>query len=161
MKKVLLVYYSRTGFTRRVAEEIAKRLDCDVCELQEEHPRAGIVGYLRSAFEAYTGHLPALREPEYELGKYGLSIVGSPVWAGRVCAPIRAFLASQPLGPGEIAVFVTYGGMGASKVLDSLTALAGKAAVARLALTDREIDADAMAHKVDAFVAAVRAKGST
>jgi hypothetical protein len=33
--------------------------------------------------------------------------------------------------------------------------------VARLALTDREIDADAMAHKVDAFVAAVRAKGLT
>jgi len=146
MKKILLVYYSRTGFTRRVAEEINKRLECDVCELQEEHPRGGIAGYLRSAFEAYTGHLPALRELEYELGKY---------------APVRAFLAHQPLGTGEIAVFVTYGGMGASKVLDSLAALAGKAAVARLALTDREIDADAMAHKVDAFVAGVRAKGLT
>jgi len=160
MKKALLVYYSRTGFTRRVAEEIAKRLDCDLCELQEEHPRAGIVGYLRSAFEAYTGHLPALREPEYELGKYALLILGSPIWAGRVCAPMRALLA-QPLGPGQIAVFVTYGGMGAGKVLDSLAALAGKAAVARLALTARESDANAMAHKVDAFVAAVRAKGLT
>jgi len=161
MKKILLVYYSRTGFTRRVAEEINKRLECDVCELQEEHPRGGIAGYLRSAFEAYTGHLPALRELEYELGKCALLIVGSPIWAGRVCAPVRAFLAHQPLGTGEIAVFVTYGGMGASKVLDSLAALAGKAAVARLALTDREIDADAMAHKVDAFVAGVRAKGLT
>jgi uncharacterized protein YgbK (DUF1537 family) len=74
---------------------------------------------------------------------------------------MRAFLARQPLGTGEVAVFVTYGGMGAGKVLDSLAALAGKTAVARLALTDREIDADAMARKLDAFVAALRAKGLT
>ncbi len=159
MKKALLVFYSRTGFTRRVAKEIAKRLDSDICDLQEEHPRAGLVGYLRSVFEAYTGRLPKLRELEYELGKYPLLILGSPIWVGRMSAPMRAFLARQRPGAAEIAAFVTYGGSGAGRVLDSLEALAGKTAVARLALTDREIDADATARKVDAFVAAIRAKG--
>ena len=39
MNKILVVFYSRTGFTRRVAEQIAKRLQCDLCELREKRRR--------------------------------------------------------------------------------------------------------------------------
>ena len=44
--KCLLVYYSRTGFTRRAAEEIARRLDCDIEEITEKKKRSSAIGYL-------------------------------------------------------------------------------------------------------------------
>ena len=157
MNNCLLVFYSCTGYTRRVAEQIAKRIQCDIFDIQERHPRSGLSGYLRSGFEMLTGHEPALQEHGYEPSRYALVILGTPVWAGRVASPVRAFLSHHPLGEARMAAFCTYGGNGADKALDGLTRLVGKAAVSRVALTDGEIDAGATARKVEGFVDMVRA----
>ena len=157
MKTCLLAFYSRTGYTRRVAEQIAKRLDCDLCDIQERHPRSGWSGYLRSGFETLTGRLPALQEHGHDPSRYALVVVGTPVWIGRAASPVRAFLAHHPLHEARLAVFCTYGGNGAEKALDMLSGLVGKDAVARLALTDGEIDSGATARKVETFVESVRA----
>jgi hypothetical protein len=55
-----------------------------------------------------------------------------------------------------LAVFCTYGGAGADKVLDALGRLGGKDPVARLALTDDEIDSGVAGRQVDAFVDTIR-----
>jgi len=157
MKSCLLAFYSNTGRTRRVAEQIAKRLDCDICDIEERHPRGGWSGYLRSAFEAFTGRRPALQPQPYDPSRYALVLVGTPVWIGQVASPVRAFLAHHPLLQARLAVFCTYGGSGAEQALDSLERLAGKQPVTRLAVTDAEIDSGAGAHKVEAFVDRVRA----
>ena len=152
MKNCLLVFYSRTGYTRRVAEQIAKRMQCDICDIQERHPRSGLTGYLRSALEALTGHEPALQEHGYDPSRYALVILGTPVWGSRVASPVRAFLSHHPLGEARMAAFCTYGGNGAEKALDMLIRTVGKTPVSRLALTDGEIDSGATARKVEAFV---------
>jgi flavodoxin len=157
MKNCLLAFYSRTGYTRRVAEQIAKRLECDICDIQERHPRSGWSGYLRSAFEALTGREPALREHGYDPSAYALVIVGTPVWVGQAASPVRAFLSHHALGQARLAVFCTYGGDGAEKALDRLSGRVGKDPLARLALTDGEIKSGAHQRKIDAFVASVRA----
>jgi flavodoxin len=157
MKNCLLAFYSRTGYTRRAAEQISKRVQCDICDIQERHPRSGWTGYLRSGLEVLTGHVRALQEHGYDPSRYALVIVGSPVWIGRVSSPVRAFLAHHPLGEARVAVFCTYGGNGADKALDMLSGLVGKDPVARLALTDGEIESGTTARKVEAFVESVRA----
>ena len=156
MNKILVVFYSRTGFTRRVAEQIAKRLQCDLCELREKRRREGALGYLRSIFEALTRREPELQEPGVDPSRYALVILGTPVWAGRVCSPMRAFLTRHRLGGAEVAVFCTLGGSGAEGVLSALALQAGKTPRAGLALTDSEIDTGATARKLDAFVEALR-----
>jgi flavodoxin len=157
MKNCLLAFYSRTGYTRRVAEHIAKRLDCDVCDIQERRPRGGWSGYLRSGFEALTGRLPVLQEHPYDPSRYALVVVGTPVWMGLAASPVRAFLTHHPLREARVAVFCTYGGGGAEKALDMLCSFVGKDPVTRLAVTDGEIDSGATAHKVEAFVDMIRA----
>ena len=46
--KILVVFYSRSGNTRRVAEEIIDALDCDIEELFDTQNLSGALGYLRS-----------------------------------------------------------------------------------------------------------------
>jgi flavodoxin len=42
--KTLVVYYSRTGTTRKVAEAIAGILRCDIEEVVDTKKRSGILG---------------------------------------------------------------------------------------------------------------------
>ena len=50
--RTLVVHYSRTGTTRKVAESLAAKLLCDSEVIIEERDRSGLLGYLRSLFEA-------------------------------------------------------------------------------------------------------------
>jgi len=156
MNKTLLVFYSRTGFTRRVAEQIAKRMQCDTCELREQRSRAGPFGYVRSVFEALRGREPQLQDPGVDPSRYALVILGTPVWAGRMCSPMRAFLSRHRFGGADVAVFATCGGSGAEGVLSAVSLQAGKTPLAHLVLTDREIDTGSTGRKLDAFVQALR-----
>ena len=50
--KVLVVYYSRTGNTRFVAEAVAQSLKADIEEIRDRKNRMGIFGFLRCGYEA-------------------------------------------------------------------------------------------------------------
>jgi len=49
--KILVVFFSRTGTTRGVAEGIARATGADLEELREARSRLGILGWLRSGYE--------------------------------------------------------------------------------------------------------------
>lgn len=51
MKK-LIVYYSRTGTTKKVAEILSVKLKADLTELVDMQDRSGLSGYIRSGYEA-------------------------------------------------------------------------------------------------------------
>jgi len=46
--KILVVFYSRTGATRTVAQKIADLVKGDLEEIKDTRNRAGILGFLRS-----------------------------------------------------------------------------------------------------------------
>lgn len=46
--RILVVYYSRSGTTRKLAQAISQELHCDLEEITETRSRNGLVGYLRS-----------------------------------------------------------------------------------------------------------------
>ena len=49
--KALVVYFSRSGTTRLLAEGIARAMHADVEELKEQRSRRGLLGWLRSGYE--------------------------------------------------------------------------------------------------------------
>ena len=151
MKSCLVVYYSRTGNTERVASRIASACACDLEPIREARTRAGLPGYLRSCFEAITGKRPALLPGTRNAGDYELVILGTPVWAGRVSAPMRSYVLANRGRFHRTALFCTMGGSGGDKVLDELAALCGRPPVARLVLTDREIAGQRDNEKIGLF----------
>ena len=46
--KTIVVYYSRTGNTRKVAEELADTLKCDIEQIIDTQKRSDVLGFLRS-----------------------------------------------------------------------------------------------------------------
>jgi flavodoxin len=151
MKKTLIVYHSRSGTTRRVAQALAQRLDADLDEIRIVQPLAGSLGVLMCAIEALGGLSPALRPAHRSAAGYELVVVGTPVWFWNVASPVRSWLEAQPL-KRRVAFFCTMGGSGAQRAFATMAALAGKEPVATLALMQHEVEGGGLAGKVDAFV---------
>lgn len=156
MTRALVVYYSRTGYTRRIAEEIARALACDICPIEEEKARHGLLGYLRSAYEAMTRKQPMIAELARDPRQYELVVVGTPIWGWGLSSPVRAFAARYRDRLGRVAFFCTMGGSGAEKAFGELQQAVGRVPVATLGLTDGEIDARTHTQKLDRFASALR-----
>jgi flavodoxin len=139
MKKTLIVYHSRSGHTRRVAQALASRLDADLDEIRIVQPLAGMAGYAMCAIEAVAGLAPALRPMRSRPAAYELVVIGTPVWFWNLSSPVRSWLQKHPL-KHRIAFFCTMGGSGAQRVFSTMTELAGREPAATLALLDSELD---------------------
>ncbi|MHC2382978.1 flavodoxin family protein [Bradyrhizobium liaoningense] len=90
--RILVVYYSRTGTTRKVAQSLSAALSCDSEEITEAGSRKGIFGYLRSAVEARRQIPSRIAATVRDPSLYDLVVIGTLVWAWSLSSPVRAYL---------------------------------------------------------------------
>jgi len=90
--KSLVVYYSRTCTTKKVAQEITKALKSDIEEVIDIKNRKGHLGYLISGRDASMKRLTLIKPMQKDASKYDLVIIGTPVWAWDVTPAIRTYL---------------------------------------------------------------------
>jgi flavodoxin len=152
---VLVVDYSRTGNTHKVAKAVARGCGADLERLHDEHSRTGLWGYLRSAREAMNATPGQIRRAKHDPAHYDLVILGSPVWAGHVSSPMRRYLLDHAGKFSRIAVFVTEGGRGGPKVFSEMAALAQRQPVAKLELRAGDLG-DELAPEAAEFVGAIQ-----
>jgi flavodoxin len=157
----LVVFYSRTGTTRHVAEAIGRGLGADLEELREAIDRRGPVGYLRSGFDARLNRWVPIDQLNRDPARYDLVVVGSPVWIASVSAPVRAFLAAHSRRLPRVAFFVTEGGRGERRAFWQMAEIAGSQPVGTLALTQRDVERGQVAPQIDSFVGSLRQKAVT
>lgn len=157
MNKSLVVYYSRTGHTRHIAEALAAALPARREAIEERGGRAGLVGDVRSTYDAKARRLPAIREPLSDPAAFDLVIVGAPVWAGHPASPIQSYLSRFRGRLPALALFCTLGGGGAPSALREMAALAGRRPLVQASFTDGEIHDGRYAGKLTRFVEQLRA----
>jgi flavodoxin len=155
MAKILVVYYSRTGHARRIAQELAARCGADLEGIHDPTKRAGVFGFLRCAIEAIREKLAPIAPATTDVGSYDLVVLGTPVWASHVSSPMRSFVRAHTAELKRIAVFCTQGGNGGPKVLAEIAALCGKEAVATLVLNEADIEKKRYAAQLEGFAAAI------
>jgi len=154
MKKTLIVFHSRTGHTKRVAQALAQRLDADLDEIRIVQPLEGWLGYMMCAIESLAELTPALRPTRHDPAAYELVVVGTPVWFWNVSSPVRSWLNTHRLTK-RIAFFCTMGGSGSGRAFATMKALAGREPVATLALLEREVEVP-VGEKLAGFAGAMR-----
>lgn len=155
MPKILIVYFSRTGHTERVAKALAERLDADLERIREKRSRLGFIGYWRSGREAMSGKLPTIETAEHDPADYDLVILGSPVWASHPSTPMSAYVAANKAKLKSIACFVTLGGSGAEKTMARMAEAAGKPALATLSATERQLKTGDWTNEIERFTSAI------
>jgi len=105
--KSLVVYYTRTGNAKFVAETIAAELGSDIEEIVDLQKRAGKLGWMMAGKDAsqekQTQIGPASRVPQ----DYDLIVIGTPVWAWKPTPAIRTYIAKNDLSGKKVALFFT------------------------------------------------------
>ncbi|MCX6817682.1 MAG: hypothetical protein NTU57_02400 [Candidatus Aenigmarchaeota archaeon] len=149
--KTLVIFYSRTGNTRKVADEIAKVFGCDTEELADTKKRAGILHYLSSGRDAQKEMLTTLVEPKNDPSKYDLVVIGTPVWASKMSVPVRAYLHLKKDSFKKVAFFYTAGSQN-DKIFPDMSKVCGKTPVATLGLSAAEIRKGDSAQKIKEFL---------
>ena len=110
--KALVVYYSRSGNTRAVAEAIHAAVGGDIVELQPvtPYPEAYRATTDQAKQELASGYKPPLKNRIEHIEAYDVVFVGSPNWWGTVAGPVRTFLSEYDLAGKRIAPFITHEG---------------------------------------------------
>jgi flavodoxin len=138
--KVLVVFFSRTGTTRQLAEAIARATQADLEELRERRSRRGIIGWLRSGYEGTYQRSAETLPLRHDVGAYDLVFVGSPTWGRSLSSPVRGFLRQNAARLGSVALFATCAGQGAETALEQMAALLKQPPLATLALLESEVE---------------------
>lgn len=111
--KTLVAYFSATGNTRAVAEEIARITGADIYEIKAAEPYAAnpYDDSQRIQDEAYNDMRPAVEGlPSAEtIAGYETIYVGSPLWWHQPAMVVCTFLESYDLSEKTIVPFMTYG----------------------------------------------------
>ncbi|ACS90777.1 MULTISPECIES: flavodoxin [Thermococcus] len=136
--KTLVVFYSRSGTTKRVAQEIAKALNADVDEVIDKKSRRGILGFLRAGYDATRGKTTEI-EFEKDPSEYDFVIIGTSVWNGRVTPAIRTYLLQNKDKIKNAAFFCTCEGR-AGKCLEQMEELLEKKPVLKKILMRKKLD---------------------
>lgn len=156
-QRALVVYYSRTGNTARVAQEIARRVDADLEEIREATDRRGFLGYLRAGYDSMREVASDIAEPRRDPGIYALLIVGSPVWGWRMTPAVRSYLRKTRGRGGAVAFFVTSGDTDVARIAPPMEDAAGQKAIATAGFNAKELaDAARFESKIGQFVSALR-----
>ena len=94
MKNTLCLYYTRTGTTKALMEQIAQKLDAELVEYTDGKSRAGAYGYLTACLDSFKKPLPRVKKPKTErpLSEYEKVVIAMPIWAENCCAVGRGLL---------------------------------------------------------------------
>ena len=114
VSKSLVVYYSQTGATKKLAEIFQKAKNADVFELAMVTPYPSTYDSTIDAVAAQrqTKLWPALVNTKADLAKYDTVYLGYPIMFGSFAPPIYTFLASNDLSGKVVVPFCTYGSGG-------------------------------------------------
>jgi flavodoxin len=149
--KTLVVYYSRNGHTAQVAEMIAKELGADTEVITDKKKRKGLSGWLGAGKESMKDIPANIEEPKCDPGGYGLVVIGSPIWAGKISTPVRTYLRKYAGKFPDVGFFISCAGDN-DGMFEYMASLAGKAPKATVFIPNKEQKAGAHVAKVKEFV---------
>ena len=105
--KAIIIYFSRTGTTKGLAEAAAAATGADLLELTLKDPYAddysAMTGIARSERANNARREIAAAIPD--LSGYDAVVIGSPYWWGGLSIPMRTFLMDHPLAGKRVLPF--------------------------------------------------------
>lgn len=108
--KTLVVYYSLSGNTKQIAENIADKTDAEMFEIKTSEkitPNAKF--YLDIKQQLKNKKYPSIEEKMPDFQEYDTVFVGFPVWWYTIATPVLAFLQKADFMGKKVVPFSTQG----------------------------------------------------
>lgn len=148
--KSLVVYYSQTGATEKVAQMFAEKTGADILKIDAQNPYDGDFNatIARCQEEMKDGILPALDSLDKNIEDYDTIYLGYPIWFGIAAPPMKTFVKQSKFEGKVIIPFSTFGSGGLETGIADLKADLEGATIldgygvrnARVEKADKEID---------------------
>ena len=112
--KILIAYYSHSGNTQEIANQIQKMVGGDLFSIEpvEKYPSSYRETLKVSKVQIDNDIKPDLIEEVEDFEQYDVFFVGSPNWYSTIAPPVTSFLAKYNLTGKTVIPFVTHGGGG-------------------------------------------------
>ena len=107
--KVLVIYYSLSGNTEKIAKEIAQQTSADIFKIETIKKYSTPSVYVKSKQELSTKEYPSLQEKPLDLSQYDTIFVGGPVWWYTMAPPLFSFLKQTDFQGKNVVPFSTQG----------------------------------------------------
>ena len=117
-QKVLVAYFSATGTTKRVAENLAAAVNADIYEIKPLTPYTSADlnwhdSNSRSSVEMKDKNArPEIAEDNFSVKDYDIIYLGFPIWWGTAPRIVNTFLEKQDFSNKKIILFATSGSSG-------------------------------------------------
>jgi flavodoxin len=149
-QKMLVLYYSETGTTKTVAEELQKQLNADIESIEAVEPYSGNFQETiqRGQREMQSGEWPAIKPIQKKIADYDIIFLGYPIWFGTYANPIVTLIKENDFAGKTIVPFCSFGSGGLNTSTDALKKALPKATIkegygvrtARVAAAPKELD---------------------
>ena len=130
-QKSLVLYYSETGTTKSVAQELQQQLGADIEGIECVEPYSGNFQETiqRSQRERQSGQTPAIKPLKSDIKAYDVIFIGYPIWFGTYAMPIATLVKQFDFAGKTIVPFCTFGSGGLNTSTDALRQALPKAKI--------------------------------
>ncbi|MDD5066944.1 MAG: flavodoxin domain-containing protein [bacterium] len=155
--KSLVVFYSRTGRTRKIAERIASRLQSEKEEIIDRKKRRGFVAWFVAGADAVRKKLTEIEGIKKDPSSFDVVILGTPVWGDSMVPALRTYITQFRDKIKRVAFFYCSGGTeGSQKIFPDMEELTGRKPVATVHFGVSEIGKKDFPDKIKKFSDDVR-----
>jgi hypothetical protein len=152
MRQVLVVVYSYTGTSRRVAQQLASERGWPMGEVIDAKPRSG---WLPCVFDSLFRRRPAIRYAGPDPAGFDAVVLVSPIWVEGLSAPMRTFVVERAAQLREYAVVSVMGSKGAPNAVAEISRLIGRPPLLQAAFKRGELDDEGVIARIGVFGRAV------
>lgn len=122
--KNAVVYYSKSGTTKKLADKIAETLGADVFPVEPEKAYGSYFSaVVRAGAERISGNTPAYKTEPVDFSDYDVIFIGFPVWYSTLPQFFQSYLSACGISGKRVIPFATAGSGGKESSLKALTAL--------------------------------------
>lgn len=124
-KKILIVCYSQSGNTHKIACGIQKQTDGELCEIFSRQPYSVDYNSLlkQAKREIRSGFIPHLLPLSQNPDEYDIIFAGTPNWCDTAAPPLTAFFKKYKPSGKIIVPFCTHGGGGSGHIFEDIEKL--------------------------------------
>ncbi|MGB9928846.1 MAG: flavodoxin [Methanosarcina sp.] len=111
-KKILVAYFSHSGNTQEIANQIHKNVESNIFEIQSVDPYPSEYNEVveQAKQELQSGYLPELKTEVEGMKSYEIVFIGYPDWWGTIPRPVTTFLSKYDFSGKTIVPFCTHEG---------------------------------------------------
>jgi len=157
MSEILVISYSNTGTSRRLAQMLCKQQGWPMAEISEVQPRCGFSGQLSCLLDSWMRRHPPICYTGPPPNEYDAVILVAPVWSWRLPGPVRSFLKLMNEQLPDLAMISVSQSFKTFDVISELSSLIGYFPVLSTTFTPDEINDESCLTRLQIFSKATEA----